>query len=436
MDENQIRAMGIAIGQGMVAATQQRDNNTMVSRKQDSIRKAAASAPRFKISDNFNAFKLQYESWRRAVGILETVRIAAQQPEGNNPGHEAYDQIIHSAEFQAEQLVVQFVGPAAERIRAIGFGTPTWNQHIYNAELNEHARFDAYFLAVQELFLPAAESQMSKQQFLARRQRPDEDIAAYISDKVIYYNLAYSQVQRDQNFDFLRDKVVEGTFSNVIKKRLIENPPANEADLRAACTNYVAQERQKFLAGCSDSLTLDGLKATSRGAYEDAMDVQLNAMRQANREDECNRCHRKGHFAWECRQSWENIQSGQSRNGGQAAGMFHAQHHKSNQSQAPQGKSAARTAKKSRVECRYCHIRGHIEAECRKKKAAAGAGGAGRGRGGPPGRAGQSRGGAHRGGGRRQGGVHDLGEEEDPDSGYTALEEEDGNPFLEVMGEN
>ena len=421
MNANDIRDIGVAVAQAIVQARNGQDNAQIMSRKQADVRKAAASAPRFKLNDNFNAFRIRYESWRRASGIMETMEVPGAE------GQPAQQAAVHTAEFQAEQLLVQFEGAAAERIRAIGYGSDTWNRCILDGnQPNQFVRFDNYLLAVQELFLPAAESTMSKQQFMMRIQKPNEDISAYISDKIIFYNLAYTADQRAQTYEFLRDKVIEGIYNSVIKKRLIENPPADEAALRAACTNFVAQERQKFLANCSDSPTLDGLKATSRGSYgDDAMDINaINAMRAATREDECYRCHKKGHFAQDCRVDLSHLP------GAAAKGMFHAQ--RSNKAGRHNGdRGASNSVLKGKnlkdIECRYCKKRGHMVADCRKKRADQSAAARGRARGG---------GGAPRGGGRRRGGIREVGEPDQEEAVYEDGLDHDADPFLGLEGED
>ena len=420
MNAEALEAMGAAIGNAIVAARRQTDEETILANKRNNVRKAAVSAPKFALGQNFNAFKIQYETWRRASGMMETVRVAAVAAADGNPGNNEYDKPIHSAEFQAEQLNVQFTGTAAERIKAISPPSETWNRIIYNNADNEFVRFDKYLQAVQELFMPKAESLMAKQQFLHRKQAPDEDVAAYLSDKITYYNMAYTAEQIAQGFEFLRDKAIEGIYNNVIRKRLIEDPPDNEEELRSSATNFVAQERQKYMVSCSDSPNLDGLRATSRTSYNDVVDMQINAVnRLANKDDECNRCHKKGHFAWECRQSWDAIQA---RNGNQsAAGMAPAQTSKPGQRGRGKAPGGARAGGRKNIQCRYCKNKGHLESECRKKKAAQEAG-QGRGRG--------------RGGGRTRAGVREL-DEDDSASYHTALDEggpaED--PFLDMAGE-
>lgn len=108
MNAEALEAMGTAIGNAIVAARRQVDNATILAQKQNNVRKAAVSAPKFALGQNFNAFKIQYETWRRASGMMETVRVAAVAAADGNPGNNAYNRPIHSAEFQAEQLNIQF----------------------------------------------------------------------------------------------------------------------------------------------------------------------------------------------------------------------------------------------------------------------------------------------------------------------------------------
>ena len=71
--------------------------------------------------------------------------------------------------------------------------------------------------------------------------------------------MAYSEAERQNQFSFLRDQIIIGVYSHMVRKRLIENPSQDEEGLRTAAALYVGQEKQKFPIHCSDASSLDGL---------------------------------------------------------------------------------------------------------------------------------------------------------------------------------
>ena len=75
------------------------DRANLLNMKQNNIRKSAASAPKFQAGQNFNSFRIQYESWRRASGMLETYRVAAvaADPAQGIAGNDEYDQALQIA---------------------------------------------------------------------------------------------------------------------------------------------------------------------------------------------------------------------------------------------------------------------------------------------------------------------------------------------------
>ena len=422
MDQQQMQAVVTAAAQALdqvQAARQQRVNvEAERGRREGIIRRATHSAPVYKAGDNFPQWKSGYVKWRAASGILDSYTVEGAQ--GAQVTH-----YWHEADFQANQVLLQFRGPASTRTDAIGPGTAVWNRTVMNGnQANHNARFDDYFAELENLFLPPAESLMARQQFLSRKQSPTEDVSSYLQEKFTLYRLAYSEAARQAQGDFLRDEVIKGCYNHVIRRRLLESQPADEAALRESAVNFVAQERQKLAMSCAESTNLDGLAASSKGSYNDVpemMDVNtINAFRKAGPDDICNRCHKAGHFAYECRQSWEKIQGAEARGS-------------ANRLQLKPPKPANPDSK---LKCRYCKNVGHKEADCCKKKfALRQAGQAGAGRGGAGGQRGRGAGGRR--GGRPKPGVRSTSQQDGDDGGdYAGDDGGDYEDFLEQEEED
>ena len=425
MNADQIAAVVTASVQPIVTALNNRQRGGDVDeqrhKREQNIRRTGTSAPIYKSGDNFPEWKISMESWRLASGILDTYTVTLADGSQET-------RFWHEAEFQAQQLLLQFRGSAAARVKSIGPGTAAWNRTIgLGAEPNHNVRFDSYLVEVENLFLPPAESVMARQQFLGRKQKATEDISTYLQDKFTFYRQAYSEAARATQGDFLRDEVIKGCFNHVIRRRLLESQPVGEADIRTAAISAVAIERQKFSMNCAESVNLDGLAASSKGSYNDVpemMDINtINAFRKAGPDDICNRCHKAGHFAYECRQSWEKIQAAEARGS-------------ANRLQLKPPKPANPDSK---LKCRYCKNVGHRESDCRKKKFAlrqAGqAGQAGAGRGGAGGQRGRGAGGRR--GGRTKPGVRSTSQQDGDDGGdYAGDDGGDYEDFLEQEEED
>ena len=383
MNADQIQALGMAIGQAMAAAPRPNEEARQMDIKRNNVRKAASSAPRFTAGTSYLAFETQYLAWRRASGIMEVVRNPAGQ-----------DIPVHDAVFQSELLCISFSGQPAERVASISNGTAVWQNTVMNeAHGNSFARFDAFLQEVRGLFMPPSESMMSKAAFTSRRQAADEDIAAYLADKMTFFRQAYNEAQRAQNFEYLREEIIKGVYSFVIKKRLIENPPETVDQLRERAVNFVAQEREKFLMQCSDSTTLDGLAATCRTSYQGNAGVENMEIGAMAANAECWNCGKRGHFAKDCMfppRDRGNTNALRQTRGGKRAGA-----------------ASKRDNPNKDLNCYYCGKKGHIRNECRKRQREEQAGSSPQqaptqGRGGGRGRGCGGRGAARR-GGRRQG---------------------------------
>ena len=200
--------------------------------------------------------------------------------------------------------------------------------------------------------------------------------------------MAYSQIQIQNNFEFLFNSVVSGIYNNVVRRRLIELAPATENEIRTTVTRLVAEERRKIQLGCSDSPSMDGLLAVSRNSYShvsngagpapSAMDLnQISVLRPATKDDVCNRCGKRGHWAKECRAAWPTAAADRGSGGGRAAGAAGGAGGAGGRNKPPGGAgrgkpgrhpTASEKKNNTNKRCRFCRRRGHLEADCYQKK--------------------------------------------------------------------
>ena len=404
MNEDQIKTLGKAIGDAFAAQSAAQRNAGNYERMKDSVRKSRQSAGEFHGSGDFRTFRREHESWRAAVGL-----------DARNGTGELAASMFDST-FQAQMLLVCFKGPASARVQNLKPGTVPWNLTIDNGNEPDHGkRFEEYFDKIQQIFLPASESPMSRQQFAERTQSVHEDVSVYISDKIALFHLAYTDQQAAQMWEILLESTIKGIYNHVIQRGMIDQKPSNEEEMRTAASTLVANERRKWALNCAESTTLDGLLATSRGSYgtgEQPMDVNQLSGEGVNRfgdkkGDTCRRCNKKGHWARDCH---VKLSGGQAARGGQTSG------YQSGRGGAATGghNKTADGGKPKKTKCNYCHKKGHLENVCRKKATDNGlsvpqpqpAQGQGQQRGGGQYRGGGRGGGQYRGGGQQRQSYH------------------------------
>ena len=135
------------------------------ARRQADILKASSSAGKYNVGQNWMEFRLVHESWRNSHLVDQT------DANGVN---------VMPADMQAKILLACFQGQAASRVKQLGIGTPAWNLTILEAGVPENDRFNNYFDRLEREFRPAEESPLAKQEFAARTQSVDEDVASYV----------------------------------------------------------------------------------------------------------------------------------------------------------------------------------------------------------------------------------------------------------------
>ena len=208
-------------------------------------------------------------------------------------------------------ILFSLKGTALERATPYGPGSEAWTRAGTMLD---------YLNELEQVFQPAAESMLSKEEFTSRIQGRDENVITYISSKFAIFDVAFpvppARVEVDANgvrtsFQQHRDETVlvqltiKGLYNTSVKRAVLASSPTNRSELRKAVVQAVANERIAYADGYSTSTNLDGLaSATTTYAEqqknhvrprEEAMDIDL--MKDAA----CFRCLKPGHLKKDCR---------------------------------------------------------------------------------------------------------------------------------------
>ena len=190
--------------------------------------------------------------------------------------------------------------------RALAMVEPLQSSTTAFAEI---ATVEEFMERVQLLFQPAAEIQMAKEQFKSCKQARQENVSSYLSRKFGFFDRAFSPAERI--FDNLLDEVISGLYSNLVKRKMRwENPRTREA-IREKALYIVATERRALAEGYGESVSYDGLAATTitfsqneDHQYGEPMDIDKideDVNRLGNPQDrKCYTCQGIGHLARQC----------------------------------------------------------------------------------------------------------------------------------------
>ena len=316
--------------------------------------KGMSSQPHYKTGSNFRNFEVQYRVWRGNVGLDTT---------------DAAGIGIVPADVQAQFLVSAFKEEPALRIATISKNTVAWNQSINDANLNDpNARFEAFFGVVRRLFLPEGETRMAKLEFMKYVQKPDQNMSAYVTNKIALWEDAYTNA-RQHHFQILLDETIKGTGNTVIKRELRRSQITTPEQLRDRAINLVATERQCMDDGSAESTSYDYLTQVSlNNTHNDVM--MDEGMSKFGEPDACHRCGKRNHRAADCKTPWNEIKGKPPK---QKSGGIP-------QNKGGNNKGAANNSGKKpkyppnnpnhkNLTCTWCRIRGHIEPDCRGKMA-------------------------------------------------------------------
>lgn len=205
----------------------------------ESKRRIAGKAPTFDPKTMiWRSWKSQFQTWLQMMGI--------------SPLGEA-DQPPEFVEFTKLILASSMKGSGIERIRPFMPGSTA---------ANAATSLTLYLNVLETVFQPPQESRSLKLEFKSCKQDIREDVSSYLSTKLALYDVAYPEGQQD--FESLLTEVIGGLYSNVIKRRLRNaDNVVDRHTLRTKLFELVAKEKEQYLAGYSESTSLDGLTAVA-----------------------------------------------------------------------------------------------------------------------------------------------------------------------------
>ena len=294
------------------------------------VTKGLNGAPKYDGKTNWREFKQCWDTWRSLLDL---------DYQENGRG-------VVPADFQANAMISRIHGTASTRIQTLAQGTPAFNETILNAEEpDQNQRFKLWLARVEQLFQPKVESTLARVDFEALKQKWNVDISSYVSEKIAMWHLAYGENAPTNHFQVLLDETIKGVYNTVVKRELRKANPRDPETLRNTLIEIAANERMCFEDGTAESTSLDGLATVTKSytGQNTEMMEGVQAIREATKDDICNFCKKKGHFARDCRLKTQQ------------------------NPRFPPNNPAHRN-----LTCDFCHIRGHVARDCRKKKASTG----------------------------------------------------------------
>ncbi len=247
---------------------------------------------------------------------------------------------------QKMALLSSLTGPATRAVELHGPGKPSF------IAAQTH---DAYLEVIRAVFLPRAESNLSRMDFEGYKQGVDQPISEYVTTKLSLYHSAEPN-ENMRSYTYLRNQMLRGICSGYVKNEVIRIDPQNEQAIIEAMITAMGQAREAYQLGVGVVPNLDGLASTTRmtttganraGAFggnhlpDGAEPMEIGAMT----DKKCFKCQKPGHFS-------RNCPNQRSRGG----------------NQKPRGGSREKFKNSKDITCYYCNKKGHKKPDCFKWK--------------------------------------------------------------------
>jgi hypothetical protein len=272
---------------------------------------------------HFYADRAKGNNWRHHRQDLETWAIL----------HQVH--LIANVEMQKMAVCSSLRGHAHRAVQLHGRGQPTFN----NA-----ATIRDYLDVLQTVFQPEAETQLARQDFLAREQGIVEPVSEYLADKFALY-FASMPVEANRSYRDLKEQCLKGLKSHWVQNEVITKNPQSEEALLQVCATAVGQARQAWELKTGMVSNLDGLASTTMpNRYLADRGEAMEVDRVGGEDRDCYKCGKKGHLARDC-PSKVPARGGQGR-----------------------GREGPGRGEQGKIVCYYCGNKGHKKPDCRALK--------------------------------------------------------------------